>query len=174
MLSPPFSGGIANPGYPIVEAADSKMSGMTLVDASEDAPVLLDLALEEDIAANLDHYILLSRQGFFEDANSFFEACLEKRASWFPIIWEYYNCQTIKNPYFDPVADRFLIQASRSYMQDSEERVLLDLIVNGVRRLDYSIKCLRGSVRAEVIRDIDVCITIASIAHDHSLTNIRS
>jgi len=151
---------MANRSRPIGEAADKEtmdLSGITLEDATQDVPIMLDLTLEEDIAANLDHFILLSRQGFFGDANDFFEACLKKHGSWFPVVWEYYNSQTIKDQQFDPKSDEFLIRARRSYMYDSEEMALLNLIINGVTSLNASLDRLRHLLLSEEIRDIDVC-----------------
>jgi len=74
-------------------------------ETAEDASDTLNLVLEEDIAANLDHYVLLSRKGYFQDADQFFDVHLNKHAGWFPIIWEYYNCQTMKNRNFTPAYD---------------------------------------------------------------------
>jgi hypothetical protein len=150
------------------EAADSEtidLSSMTIADASEDAPVVLDLTLEEDTAANLDHFILLSRQGFFEEADSFFDAYLRKHAAFFPVVWEYCNCKTIKNRHFDPASDEFLDWASGAHVYDSEDTALLNLIVNGATSLDDSLERLRHSLQREEMRDIDVRTAATFVAH---------
>jgi len=168
---------MAEPSHSHGEAANSKtidLSGMTFTDATEDAPVVLDLELEEDIAANLDHFILLSRQGFFEEADAFFEACLKKHASWFAIVWEYYNCKTIKDRHFRPSSDEFLHWASRSYTYNPEETALLDLIISGfVARDDYH-SLLYTLLRTESLRDYEVCMANVFVIRKDSLTNNRS
>lgn len=159
---------MTNPSRPLGEAADNEtmdLSGMTLGDTTQDVPIMLDLSLEEDIAANLDHFVLLSRQGFFEEADRFFEACLKTRSSWFPVIWEYYNSQTIKDHQFDPKSDKFLSRARASYMYKSEEMVLLALIVNGETSKDDNLERLRHSLQSEEICDIDVCTAIIVVAY---------
>jgi len=157
---------MADSSYSLGEAADRKtvdLSAMPLSEAAEDAPVMLDLSLEEDIAANLDHYILLSRQGFFENANDFFDVCLRKHASWFAILWEYCNVQNIQDRCFDPTSDGFLQWASRSYKYDLEETVLLDLLLGGTTNSDDNLERLRYSLRRDQMRGIDVCRASLSI-----------
>jgi len=56
-----------------------------------DVSVTLDLELEEDVAANLDHYVLLSRQGYFALADNFFEVNLKRHLYWFPVVMERIN-----------------------------------------------------------------------------------
>jgi len=154
---------MANPRRRLSEGADNEtvdLANMTLAGTMEDDPVVLDLALEEDIAANLDYYILRSRQGFFEVADSFFEACLEKHLSWFPIVWEYYNCQTIKNHRFDTLTNGFLLRASHINVYTPEETALLDLIVGAGIGTDDLVKRLSNSLRNESLLDIDVSTTV--------------
>jgi len=134
---------------------------LKLPETSEDAFDTLDLVLEEDIAANLDHFILLSRLGFFEEANAFFEAYLKRHASWFAIVWEYCNCRPIQNRAFDPEWYEFLRWANESFVYSSEETALLRLMVNGVSSLDDHSGRLLILLGSKSLEDIDVCADVA-------------
>ena len=150
---------MANSSRHLGDAADSgsiNVSSMTVEDTTEDAPIMLDLTLEEDIAANLDHYILLTRQGYFIDADKFFDIHLKKHAGWFPVIWEYCNSQSIQSPQFDPAVNAFVKDSSCIHQYDLGETVLLDLMINIERRGEASIEQLQRMLREEVMREIDV------------------
>jgi len=126
-------------------------------ETAEDASDTLNLVLEEDIPANLDYYVLLSRKGYFKDADQFFDVHLKKHSGWFPIIWEYYNSQAIRNRRFRPADDVLIVDASATPIYDPEETELLRNMVSIWSRVPSAMKKLHGILEGEVIRDIEVC-----------------
>jgi len=134
----------------------------------EDVSATLHLVLEEDIAANLDHYIRLSRQGYFKDADLFFDKHLGKHAGWFPIVWEHFDCQLIANNH-DPNKAKFLQEARRAYTYTEKETDLIELMLEStfqttvVQDGDAALKQLRDRLAIAEKDDFDVGIEATAV-----------
>jgi len=147
------------------------LAGPAVSDAGsidEDVSATLELALEEDIAANLDHYIRLSRQGYFKNADLFFDKHLRKHAGWFPIVWEYFDCQLIANDHV-PNGAEFLQDALQAHTYTERETNLIELMLEStffsktVQEENSFREQLRDLLSKSEKDDIDVCIVAAAI-----------
>jgi len=143
------------------------LTGPKIVDVDnmdEDAFATLDLVLEEDVAANLDHYVRLSQQGYFKDADCFFNEHLKTHAGWFPIVWEYFERQIDAHNHVRNGVE-FLQHACRAYTHTKDETNLIQLMLESTSPVQEEHE-YRGRLRDLLSQlekdDIDVCI-VASV-----------
>jgi hypothetical protein len=69
----------------ITDGRSHRSSGTQSPEAPDESFMQLDFTLEEDIPANLDSHILLTRQGRFKNADDFYTHVLRRYQTWSPV-----------------------------------------------------------------------------------------
>lgn len=111
--------------------ADTIAEGQEEDLASHPSEVLMRLVIEEDIPAELDAFVQLSRLGLFSEATKLFKRKLEPQLDLFPVVAEYADFLLEQGKY-DLLSD-FVDNVFESQEFQEEERQLLNLF----RALSY-------------------------------------
>jgi len=139
--------------------AESLVKSTTAV-KTDDISNSLDLILEDDVAANLDQYILLSRQGYTKRANDFFHVNLQQHVRLFPVVMErIFHVFSVENLWKDHTWLTGFISGITAKDCYTQKQMLFLRLLRDVCRPYISLSSLQGVTyeveRLLAIKDLD-------------------
>lgn len=106
---------------PRPQTAQTVSGGSGEVSSPVDSRMQLEFAIEEDIPAELEDFVRLSRLGLFKDALEMFDQTLRDHANLFPVAAEYADGLLEQGSYGK--LKEFVLKAERSTWEDDENDV---------------------------------------------------